>query len=71
MGQYSGILFAEPSFVGGVARMFDFGHTLAEYNRSLTEQQADALAMLADWRAIGADMRRATDQFGNSIPEDR
>lgn len=53
----SGFLFAQPSFLGGVASVIDLGGTLVEYNESLSPEQADALALWADWWAIGDDFR--------------
>lgn len=50
-------LFARPSFIGGVARLFDFGGTLNSYNISATGELADARAFDQDWKAIGDDMR--------------
>lgn len=60
---FSELLFARPSFLEGMARLFDFGDTLSEYNSSLTPEQADRLAIASDWRAIGMDMWRAVDEF--------
>jgi hypothetical protein len=34
----------------------DFGDTLTEFNASLSDAQADKLAIRADWRAVGADL---------------
>ena len=59
-----GFLFARPSFVEGVARAFDVGGTLQEYNAAISEEQADALALGADWRMVGADLLRAMDELG-------
>ncbi len=53
-------LFARPSFVEGIARILDFGDTLTEYNRS---EQADALALRADWRAVATELRRAAAKY--------
>ena len=52
-------LGATPSFVEGVARLVDFGSTLNEYNKSLTPDQADFLAVRADWRMVGLDIASA------------
>lgn len=57
MGDYTDFLFARPSFVEGVARILDFGNTLSEYNVALTPEQAGTLALVADWLAVGADLR--------------
>jgi hypothetical protein len=56
-------LFARPSFVGGVARLFDFGGTLNTYNISATSEMADARAFYEDWKAIGDDMRAALENY--------
>ncbi len=49
----SGYLFARPSFLTGIARLLDLGGTLAEYNRAISPEQADALAIRADWQPVG------------------
>lgn len=55
----SGVLFARPSFIEGMARIFDFGGTLSAYNRREATEQADYLALSSDWYAVGNDMRHA------------
>jgi len=50
-------LFARPSVIGGVARLFDFAGTLNTYNISATGDLADIRAFKQDWKAIGDDMR--------------
>jgi hypothetical protein len=52
MHELFGFLYARPSFLEGLARIFDFGGTLNEYNQSLTPKQADFLALRADWLTI-------------------
>lgn len=59
MSSLSSFLFARPSFLEGWARIFDFGGTLQEYNRSANEQAADYYAIAADWRAVGQDIHAA------------
>ena len=49
-------LFANPSFLEGIARVIDLGSTLDEYNRSLTPEQADYFAIRSDWELIGEDI---------------
>ncbi len=63
MNPYFGFLFARPSFLEGVARALDLGGTLQEYNSSPSPEQADALALSADWRVVGADLLRAMDEL--------
>lgn len=53
-------LFARPSFLEGWARLFDFGDTLTEFNRSPTP---DACALRQDWLVVGDAIRRAMTQF--------
>jgi len=59
----STFLFARPSFLGGAASAFDFGGTLPEFNRALTPEQADRIALTMDMRAIGEDLRQVMEQF--------
>ncbi len=54
---YSTLLFAEPSFLSGMASILDVGGMLKGFNSSLSPQQADYLALLADHRAIQEDIR--------------
>lgn len=63
MESYSDFLYAKPSFLEGVARIFDFGGTLNGYNDSPTGEEADAAAIRSDWEAIGQDMHNAIGAF--------
>lgn len=54
--KYTGLLYNQPSFAEGMARILDFGDTLTEYNRS---QDPDTIALTADWNAIAEDLARA------------
>jgi len=54
---YSTLLFAEPSFLSGMASILDVGGMLKGFNSSLSPQQADYLALLADHRAILDDVQ--------------
>lgn len=60
-------LFPSPSFWSGMGRILDFGGTLVEFNDSLTNQQADRLALRGDWRAIGNDIARV---FYRAVKQD-
>ena len=57
MNRYSSFLFAEPSFLEGIARIFDLGNTLSVYNSSSSPQDADFWACYSDYEAIGEDIR--------------
>ena len=59
--------YARPSFLEGMARIFDFGGTLDYYpRRSVVRKsgpEADAEALRADWEAVGQYIRDAIGQF--------
>ena len=63
METYSDFLFARPSFLEGVARIFDLGDTMNEYNVSDTGHEADADAIRMDWAAIGQDIGDSMQMF--------
>ncbi len=65
---YSNFLFTDPSFIEGIARLLDFGGTLSQVNYSPTPEQADALAIKADWLAVGADLRATMEKFAADHP---
>lgn len=60
MGSYEDVktdfLFAQPGFLFGLARLFDFSGAFDCYNVSRTESEADVRATLADWHLTGADL---------------
>jgi len=67
----SGFLFARPSFLEGAARIIDVGNCLNSYNESLSEEQADYLAIKADWAMVCQDLRQAFKQVGEEIEAER
>jgi hypothetical protein len=60
-------LFSTPSFASGVARLLDFNGTFDVYNRSRTEEEADAHAMLSDWLTVGNDLSNAIASFSQEL----
>lgn len=56
------LLFARPSFLGGVGDIFDFGNTRFIYNESLLPEYANHLAIKSDWLAVGNDIQSAIAQ---------
>jgi hypothetical protein len=64
----SDFLFASPSLVSGAARLFDWGGTFDQYNRSATPKEADLRAMLADWCVVGDDIADAMAEFQELKP---
>ena len=67
----SGFVFAKPSFLEGMARLFDFGGTLNTYYYYLPDEsphEADARAIASDWEAVGKDIASAIGEYG-ATPE--
>ncbi|MFH1760059.1 MAG: hypothetical protein ABIA63_03060 [bacterium] len=64
---HSDFLFARPSFIEGMARLFDFGNTLNIYNNSRTPEEADRWAMRKDFQAVGADIYSASEKVSNEL----
>jgi hypothetical protein len=63
MNGLSDFLYARASVAEGIARLIDFGGTLQVYNSALSAEQADAIAIAADWKAVGADMEKAMASY--------
>lgn len=57
----STFLFAEPSFLSGIASIVDLNGSLRNYNTSATPEEADERALAADWRAVGKDIENAIE----------
>jgi len=62
-GRLSGQLYAPPSLIEGIGRLFDVAGTMSEYNYSQNGEEADYIAVKADWLAVGDDMRAAVKQY--------
>ena len=58
-------LFAMPRFLLGAARALDLGATLDVYNTSTNENDADAIAIMSDWCAVGSDLSFAMEQYAD------
>lgn len=57
-------LFARPSFIEGLSRIYDFGNTLQEYNRSINGEEADKNAICNDFKMVGKDIEGAIERYG-------
>ncbi len=69
MGEFNSLsptfrLFSMPSFWDGMAMALDFAHTMPEFNTDATPEIADARAIAADWRAVGAELSGAVQSLG-------
>lgn len=56
-------LYANPSFLEGIARISDFENLLNQYNYSPSAQIADTIAILMDWAVVGNDLQIALGTF--------
>ncbi len=59
-------LYAQPSFLQGVATLVDVSGSLLEYNTSQSEAEADAKALRSDWKTVGLDLLRAIRVYDES-----
>lgn len=66
---YSTFLFARASASEGVARLFDFGNTLQEYNSCESGEEADEIALTLDYRAIAHDLNKVIQERANDAKE--
>ncbi len=64
---YDMLLFANPSFLGGVARTLDIGGTFDSYNDAPCSDEADFDAIASDWYAVGSDLLGAMNRYA-AIP---
>lgn len=69
MEPVSDFLFAEPSFLEGVARLFDFGNTLNEYNVSPDGDAADKIALYMDFAMVGSAICQAVEMSPDQVRE--
>lgn len=49
-------LFSTPNFLSGMGKAIDLGGTMMVFNASDSPAEADRLALLSDWGAVGADI---------------
>lgn len=52
-------LVTRPTFLDGVASLFDFAGANVQYSYSDSVAEADARAMHRDWQMVGMDCHRA------------
>ncbi|MFI5201071.1 MAG: hypothetical protein ACHQNE_01630 [Candidatus Kapaibacterium sp.] len=71
MGKYSSLLYAQPSFAEGMARLWDFGNFLNEYNASPSGEIADWIALASDFAAVNEDVRGAFERYIASMPQEQ
>ena len=62
----TGVLHALPSFLVGVARLFDFWGLFNSSDMTSSGRISDAQALSSDWRAIGHDIDRAISSYSRT-----
>ncbi len=60
---YTGLLYAQPTMLQGMARTLDIGGTFDSYNTSANAAEADWMAIASDWYAVSADYLRALEAY--------
>ncbi len=64
MNNLATFLAVPPSTIEGLGRIMDFAGALNQYNASASTEEADKIAMEAEWAAVGDELSFAVDQFG-------
>ena len=67
MSNKTTFLFANPSFIYGVAHLLDFEGNFNCYNQSRTTLEADARAIYADWSVVGDELIAAMNVLGAQL----
>ena len=60
-------LFAQPSFLSGLARVLDLFGLFDSYNESRTGAEADARAIYADWAMVGQDLLDSAEHLKSEL----
>ena len=63
------LLFAQPSWISGLARTLDVAGQFDEYNESENGDIADAKAWFSDWRTVGESLADAMKTFRREAQE--
>jgi hypothetical protein len=64
----SDFLIAQPGFVSGAARLWDWYGQYDSYNQSRDGREADIKALFSDWYIVGQDINDAMMEFEASQP---
>ena len=62
-------LFARPSYLSGVASVYDLWGQSVEYNTSATPAEADANAIFSDWAVVGQDILDAANHCASEAAQ--
>lgn len=67
----SDFLFASSSFVRGLGRVLDVGSSMSKssYSTSRSGREADAKAMINDWKVVGNDIREGMGAVQGDVEE--
>jgi len=67
MSDFTGHLYAKPSLAEGLGRTLDIGATFDCYNDSPSTEEADFMATVSDWYAVGADLLSAINAYASRV----
>ena len=62
----TGRLFASPSLVDGMSRVFDLWGIMDVYNEDTTPKEVDCRALYSDWAAVGDHLISAANELGEN-----
>ena len=62
----TGRLFASPSLIEGMSRVFDILGNQDFYNEDETPGEADAKSIYSDWAAVGDDIATASENLASN-----
>ena len=60
-------LYNSPSFLKGIARIFDLFGQLDNYYTHRTEEEADTNAISRDWKIVGNDILNALKKYESNF----
>lgn len=64
------ILFNRPTFIDGIASIFNISGNYFEFNYSESGEEADRKAIESDWGVVGNDILEATGKLKKEIYEE-
>jgi hypothetical protein len=63
--------FTRPSFIEGLGRIFDLGHSRRTYEMAPDGAEADARALEQDWQTIGRDFQMILGSPRHTAPQEK
>ena len=67
--KYASLFFREPSIWSGLTHVLDLSGGFRPDHDLGSDEEADALALAADWYAVGADLHRAIGNYAALVDQ--